>query len=163
MKTLFAGLFGPIILLLIIFYSLPSKANGLDCLVEAVYHEARSENMISQIAVANVILQRVRDDRYPDEICEVVHQAKKWKGRIIRNKCQFSYYCDGKAERMKDYASLVRAVNLSSLVLQGVMLYKTMGATHYHAYYVRPYWAMKKRFKKLGRVGSHIFYIDKGK
>ena len=139
---------------------LSSKANGLDCLVEAVYYEARSENMISQIAVANVILQRVKDDRYPSTICEVVHQAKKWNGKIMRNKCQFSYYCDGKSEKMRDYAALLRSVNISSLVLQGVMLYKTMGATHYHAYYVRPYWTLKKRFKKLGRVGSHIFYID---
>ena len=148
--------------LFLLVIPLSSKANGLDCLVEAVYHEARSENMIAQIAVANVVLQRVRDKRYPDTICEVVHQAEKWKGRIVRNRCQFSYYCDGKTEKMKDYASLMRSVNISSLVLQGIMLYRTMGATHYHAYYVRPYWAMKKRFKKLGRVGSHIFYIDKG-
>ena len=160
MKILIAIL---IQILLILLIPLSSKANGLDCLVEAVYYEARSENMISQIAVANVILQRVKDDRYPSTICEVVHQAKKWNDKIIRNKCQFSYYCDGKDEKMRDYSALVRSVNISSLVLQGVMLYKTMGATHYHAYYVRPYWTLKKRFKKLGRVGSHIFYIDKYK
>ena len=160
MKILIAIL---IQILLILLIPLSSKANGLDCLVEAVYYEARSENMISQIAVANVILQRVKDDRYPSTICEVVHQSKKWNGKIMRNKCQFSYYCDGKAEKMRDYAALVRSVNISTLVLQGVMLYKTMGATHYHAYYVRPFWTLKDRFKKLGRVGSHIFYVDKGK
>ena len=162
MKTLFAGLLGPIILLLIIFYSLPSKANDLDCLIEAVYYEARSEGTIPKIAVANVILQRVKDVRYPNTICEVVHQGKHRNGRIIRNKCQFSYYCDGKKEKEKDYTSLLDVVNIADLVLEGILLERTLGATHYHAYYVRPRWAMKKRFKELARVGSHIFYIDKG-
>ena len=162
MKTLFAGLLGPIILLLIIFYSLPSKANDLDCLIEAIYYEARSEGMIPKIAVANVILQRVKDVRYPNTICEVVHQGKHRNGRIMRNKCMFSYYCDGKKEKEKDYTSLLEVLNVADLVLEGVLLERTLGATHYHAYYVRPRWATKKRFKKLARVGSHIFYIDKG-
>ena len=95
MKTLFAGLLGPIILLLIIFYSSSSKANDVDCLVEAIYYEARSEKLIPKIAVANVILQRVKDKRYPSTICGVVHQGKKKNGRMVRNRCQFSYYCDG--------------------------------------------------------------------
>lgn len=162
MKILFAGLFGPIILLLIIFYSLPSKANDLDCLVEAVYYEARSEGIIPKIAVANVILQRVKDKRYPSTICEVVHQGKKRNGRMIRNRCQFSYYCDGKKERVKDYTSLLEVLDVASLVLEGVILERTQGATHYHAYYVKPRWSSKKSFKNLGRVGAHIFYLDKG-
>ena len=163
MKTLFTGLFGPIILLLIIFYSLPSKANDLDCLVEAIYYEARSEGVIPKIAVANVILQRVKDKRYPSTICEVVHQGKKRNGRMVRNRCQFSYYCDGKEERIKDYTSLIEVMDVASLVLEGILLERTQGATHYHAYYVKPRWAIKtKRFKNLGRVGAHIFYIDKG-
>ena len=58
---------------MVIFYSLPSKSNDLDCLVEAVYYEARSEGVIPKIAVANVILQRVKSKKYPSTICEVVH------------------------------------------------------------------------------------------
>jgi len=140
-----------------------AKANDLDCLVEAVYYEARSEGIIPKIAVANVILQRVKDNRYPSTICEVVHQGQKRNGRMIRNKCQFSYYCDGRKERVKDYTSLLEVLDVASLVLEGVLLERTQGATHYHAYYVKPRWSSKKRFKNLGRVGAHIFYVDKGK
>ena len=151
-----------LIILVVIFYTLPSKANDLDCLVEAVYYEARSEGVIPKIAVANVILQRVKSKRYPSTICEVVHQGKHSNGRIIRNKCQFSYYCDGKKERVKDYTSLIEVLDVASLVLEGVLLERTQGATHYHAYYVKPRWSINKRFKNLGRVGAHIFYLDKG-
>ena len=139
-----------------------AKANDLDCLVEAVYYEARSEGIIPKIAVANVILQRVKDKRYPSTICEVVHQGQKRNGRMIRNRCQFSYYCDGKKEKVKDYTSLLEVLDVASLVLEGVLLERTQGATHYHAYYVKPRWSSKKRFKNLGRVGAHIFYVDKG-
>jgi len=158
LKILFTGLFFPIILLLIIFYSLPSKANDLDCLVEAVYYEARSEGIIPKIAVANVILQRVKDKRYPSTICEVVHQGKKRNGRMIRNRCQFSYYCDGKKERVKDYTSLLEVLDVASLVLEGVLLERTQGATHYHASYVSPSWT--NSMERLEQIGTHIFYVD---
>ena len=151
-----------LIILVVIFYSLPSKSNDLDCLVEAVYYEARSEGIIPKIAVANVILQRVKSKQYPSTICGVVHQGKHRNGRMIRNKCQFSYYCDGKKEKVKDYTSLLEVLDVASLVLEGVLLERTQGATDYHAYYVKPRWSGSKRVKNLGRVGAHIFYIDKG-
>jgi len=154
-----------VIMMAFILTTNTSKASEYDieCMVEAIYHEARSERFIDQIAVGNVILQRVKDKRYPNTVCDVVHQAKKWKGKLIRNKCQFSYYCDGKKEKVKDYTSLLEVLDVASLVLEGVLLERTQGATHYHAYYVKPRWAIKtKRFKNLGRVGAHIFYIDKG-
>ena len=155
-----------LLILIILFFNLrlaEAKANDLDCLIEAIYYEARSEKLIPKIAVANVILQRVKDKRYPSTICGVVHQGKKRNGRMIRNRCQFSYYCDGKEEKIKDYTSLLEVMDVASLVLEGILLERTQGATHYHAYYVKPRWAIKtKRFKNLGRVGAHIFYIDKG-
>ena len=83
-----------------------SSEYDIECMVEAIYHEARSEGFVAQIAVGNVILQRVKDKRYPNTVCGVVHQAKKWKGKLIRNKCQFSYYCDGKSENYKELDAL---------------------------------------------------------
>jgi|TARA_R110000772_G_scaffold143853_1_gene253423 spore germination cell wall hydrolase CwlJ-like protein len=163
LKILFTGLIGPIILLLIIFYTLPSKANDFDCLVEAVYYEARSESFIGQVAVANVILERVRNDNYPNTICGVVHQGRLLNNRIVRNRCQFSYYCDGKTEKMNDYSALLNVINVTGLVLEGIQLEKTVGATHYHTNYVRPLWSITGRLKKLGAVGTHIFYVDKEK
>jgi len=142
-----------------------SKASEyeIECMVEAIYHEARSEGFVAQIAVGNVILQRVKDKRYPNTVCDVVHQAKKWKGKLIKNKCQFSYYCDGKSEKFKELDALLEVIDTSELILNGVMLEQTIGATHYHTFHVSPHWSHSPTFIKLGRVGSHIFYLDKRK
>lgn len=136
------------------------KADDMSCLAEAVYFEARSEPFIAQLAVANVVLERVYSERYPDNVCDVVHQAKKWKGKPIRNKCQFSYWCDGKPETIANVEAYNEAVTASELALKGVVLGVTSGATHYHAAYVYPYWASDDEFVSLGQVGGHIFYID---
>jgi spore germination cell wall hydrolase CwlJ-like protein len=148
------------ILLISILYITPLKADELSCLAEAVYFEARSESFVAQLAVANVILERVSSDRYPDDICSVVHQSRKWKGKPIRNKCQFSYWCDGKPETIANVDAYQQSVSASDLALQGVILAQTEGATHYHAAYVVPYWATDDSFLTLGQVGNHIFYVD---
>ena len=148
------------ILLISILYITPLKADDLSCLAEAVYFEARSESFVAQLAVANVILERVSSEKYPDDICSVVHQSRKWKGKPIRNKCQFSYWCDGKPETIANVDAYQQSVSASELALQGVILAQTDGATHYHAAYVVPYWATDDSFLTLGQVGLHIFYID---
>ena len=145
---------------LVTIKSVAVKADDLSCLAEAVYFEARSESFVAQLAVANVILERVSSDRYPDDICSVVHQSKKWKGKPIRNKCQFSYWCDGKPETIANVDAYQQSVSASELALQGVLLSQTDGATHYHAAYVFPYWATDDSFLTLGQVGNHIFYVD---
>ena len=148
------------ILLISILYITPLKADDLSCLAEAVYFEARSESFVAQLAVANVILERVSSEKYPDDICSVVHQSRKWKGKPIRNKCQFSYWCDGKPETIANVDAYQQSVSASDLALQGVILAQTEGATHYHAAYVVPYWATDDSFLTLGQVGNHIFYVD---
>ena len=148
------------ILLISILYITPLKADQLSCLAEAVYFEARSEPFVAQLAVANVILTRVESYRYPDNICDVVHQAKKWKGKPIRNKCQFSYWCDGKPETIANVDAYAEAVNAAGLAMKGVVLIHTEGATHYHASYVLPYWALDDRFSIVGQIDKHVFYID---
>jgi len=50
-------------------------AESLICLALNVYHEARSQSLVEQIAVAQVVVNRVNDDRYPDSICGVVKQG----------------------------------------------------------------------------------------
>ena len=81
------------------------------CLANNMYHEARSQGLAGQLAVSLVVLNRVKDSRYPNTICEVVHQGpvrESWKTKgkdvadsernyyPIRHRCQFSWYCDGK-------------------------------------------------------------------
>ena len=153
-------LFWFIIITLTCFHTF-AKADQINCLVEAVYHEARSERFMAQLSVANVVLQRVTDRRFPNTICKVVHQGKyNRRGQPIRNKCMFSYWCDGKSERMRETNALRKAIEVSELALQVVYVKRTFGATHYHATYVTPNWSRSKNFKYLGRMGRHLFYVD---
>ena len=135
------------------------ETDNFKCLVEAIYHEARSEPFIGQLAVANVILERVNLAHFPNSICEVVHAGHRWKGNIIKNRCAFSYFCDGKKEWYSmDKKAIDIAYNVASLAMQGVMVFSTLGATHYHASYVAPSWS--NHLERLEQIGTHIFYVD---
>ena len=147
---------------LVIFFLLISttKADDFNCLVEALYHEARSESFIGMMSVANVILTRKESSNFPDTICKVVHQGKYWKGNPIKDKCHFSYWCDGRPERFTDIAGLIKSINVAEMSLKGIQVRQTVGSTHYHASYVTPRWASNPHFKAIGQIGNHIFYID---
>ena len=122
------------------------------CLAEAVYFEARSEPEEGQAAVAQVVLNRVKSGLYPSSICGVVYQ-----NRHRHLACQFTFACEGKKLRIGESESWERAKRVASAVLEGrTYLTDVGGATHYHANYVRPYWA--KRLKKMDVIGRHIFY-----
>jgi len=147
---------------LVIFFLLISttKADDFNCLVEALYHEARSESLLAMLSVANVILTRKESSNFPDTICKVVHQGKYWKDNPVKDKCHFSYWCDGRPERFTDMAGLIKSINVAEMSLNGIQIKQTVGATHYHASYVTPGWASDPNFKSLGQVGTHVFYID---
>ena len=126
------------------------------CLVQAIYFEARGESFIGQLAVGSGILQRLESKSFPDTICGVVQSGKYWKGNPIKNKCAFSYWCDGKTEKMYNYNSYDEAVNAANLVLGGASIALLNQATHYHAFYVQPSWSTT--MKRIIRIGKHIFY-----
>ena len=123
----------------------------VECLAQNMYWESRNQSFRGLLAVGNVVMNRVKDNRFPNTVCEVVHQSvmiKSWKtGKYIpkRNRCQFSWYCDGKPEK-------VPAVEVYTGWFDDI----TEGATHYHAYYVKPEWAETKT--PTVRVDAHIFY-----
>jgi hypothetical protein len=121
------------------------------CLAEAIYFEARGESMAGQVAVAEVILNRVDDRRYPASICGVTHQGSE---RL--NACQFSYECDGKPERITDRDAFDRAGKIAHLLLEGRPRMLVGNATHYHAKRVRPGWS--RRLERVTVIGDHIFY-----
>jgi len=91
------------------------------CLALNIYHEARNQPVAGQIAVSEVVLNRVADSKYPNTICEVVYQAKYKKGSNlpIRNQCQFSWYCDGKSDKPTDIDAYRWALTLSGRILNG--------------------------------------------
>jgi spore germination cell wall hydrolase CwlJ-like protein len=128
------------------------------CMALNVYYEARGSNLADKYAVSDVVLNRVRDPRYPNTICEVVKQGvQDSNGNMIRNKCQFSWYCDGKNDNPQN-EDLWKE---SQIVAWSIITWDkhrgiTEGATHYHATYVNPRWA--KTLQLVGRIGAHIFY-----
>ena len=133
--------------------------SALACMAVAIYFEARAEPLAGQIAVANVIVNRVMADQYPDNVCEVITQGRlgsKPTDRVRRNQCQFSFYCDGKSDAPKDEAAFRYAIDIASNILGGFWLDPTDGATHYHSIDVSPSWA--KTMTKVVRIENHIFY-----
>ena len=145
----------------------------LYCLAMNIYFEAKSEPVAGQYAVADVVLNRVNDARYPNSICKVVLQGpvrESWKTkqdpdlpeseRIYlpkRNMCQFSWWCDGKSDEPKDETGWAQAQYVAGAIMySGKYRGITEGATHYHATYVKPSWAKTKT--RTTRIEKHIFY-----
>ena len=130
------------------------------CMALNIYHEAKNQSMLGQIAVGQVVMNRVEDTRFPDNVCDVVTQAVTYKGtdKPVLHKCQFSWYCDGqKDEPLYHSEEWWNAQEYASIVLSGtIALDVTEGATHYHATYVRPAWAKTKT--RTTRIDRHIFY-----
>ena len=131
----------------------PAASGGAEwqCLAEALYFEARGETVAGQFAVAEVILNRRDLSAYPGTVCGVVNQGT---GR--RFACQFSYTCDGRADRISEPAAFARVGKIARLMLDGAPRELTEGATHFHTPGVRPAWA--RRFPQTARIGSHLFY-----
>ena len=136
---------------------LPASARStteVKCLATAIYFEARGEPEKGEIAVAQVVLNRLKNPAYPKTICGVVYQNKD-----KRNQCQFSFACDGIPDRITEPEAWDESLSLARRVLndeQANYLPDIGAATHYHAVYVRPDWA--RTMHKMERIGGHIFY-----
>ena len=128
-----------------------------NCLATAVYFEARSESQLGQLAVATVILNRVRASNSSSSICGVVY-----KGASHLNACQFSFACDGKPDLPEDARAWQTALAVTGLALaddrkmEDKQMQIVATATHYHADYVDPRWS--KSLHRLTKIGRHIFY-----
>ncbi|EJB04000.1 cell wall hydrolyses involved in spore germination [Rhizobium leguminosarum bv. trifolii WSM597] len=132
------------------------SAREQQCLASGIYFEARGESVKGQAAVAQVILNRVRNPSYPKTICGVVYQNEDW-----RNRCQFSFACDSIKDRVNSEYHWRMARDVAMAVTSGKIWLPQVGsATHYHAVYVRPKWA--KTMEKVGRIGLHVFYRTYG-
>jgi Cell Wall Hydrolase len=126
-----------------------------NCLAEGIYFEARGESADGQAAVAQVILNRVRNPAYPDTICGVVFQNES-----MRHHCQFSFACDGRPERISEVGAWKSAKQIALDVTSGKIWIDEVGdSTHYHAGYVSPRW--DRRMIQKDRLGQHIFYRTK--
>ncbi len=125
-----------------------------NCLARAVYFEARSESEMGQLAVAKVILNRVKSPNYPKTICGVVYQ-----GSNRRNSCQFSFACDGQPDDVKQPGAWVNSKRVAQKALAGdsiIMKKLNSNVVNYHADYVKPKWS--RAMRRAVKIGRHIFY-----
>ncbi|GGC03850.1 hypothetical protein GCM10011363_20590 [Marivita lacus] len=123
-----------------------------ECLAEALYFEARGETIQGQFAVAEVIMNRVKSGRFPDDICSVINQ-----GTGKKYQCQFTYTCDGIPERIREPQAWDRVGKVARAILDGrAPMNLTNGATHYHTTAVRPRWS--RSYTQTASYGVHVFY-----
>ena len=129
-----------------------SRAKSEKCLAEAVYFESRGEAVRGQMAVAQVVMNRVFSGKYPDTVCGAVYQNKH---RHLA--CQFTFACDNNADVIREPEMWERAKKISKAMLDGQIWLPEVGkSTHYHAYWVRPSWVAE--MKKMYKTGVHTFY-----
>lgn len=144
-----------ILVLILFFLAYNSEAVGLSdkelkCLARNIYYEARSEEEVGQLAVALTTLNRYKSDKYPDNICRVIHQKR-----------QFSWVAGYKRpdESEVDLTAWRKALKIARKAIRANDI--TNGATHYHHVAVKPQWSLSPQFKRLKRVGKHVFYREK--
>jgi hypothetical protein len=128
------------------------RADSEKCLAEAIYFESRGESVRGQMAVAQVILNRVFSGKYPNTVCGVVYQNAH-----RRLHCQFTFACDGIPDIVREADMWERAKTIAAEMLDGRLWLPEVGkATHYHAHWVRPGWV--REMTKMHRLGVHTFY-----
>ena len=128
----------------------PDDLKSVTCLAQNLWFEARGSSVTDQLAVANVVLNRVADPRYPNDICEVIWQPY-----------QFSWTNDGRSDQVRvanpmDRQAWKQIVALSIAVVKGEADDPTQGATHFHASYVQPAWA--RSLQRIVRIDDHVYY-----
>ena len=134
----------------------------LECMALNIYFESAVEPLAGKLAVSQVVLNRVKERNWPSTICEVIKEGptyKNWKGNVypVKDRCQFSWWCDGKVDVPHPGRVWENSKKVAKLVMtNNRMVDITEGSTHYHAEYVNPRWA--SRMNRVGRIGAHYFY-----
>ena len=131
------------------------------CMAQNIYFEAANQSFAGKLAVAHVVMNRVEDLQFPNEVCDVIYQAKtrvNWKGNEvpIRNQCQFSWYCDGKSDEPVDSKTWIKSLYIADLALTGQYPDITEGSLWYHADFIYPYWA--DELQHVVTIDNHLFY-----
>lgn len=138
-----------------ILTSLSKRAlTEVKCMALNNYYEAATEGITGMKAVSQVVLNRMDEIGFPSTACGVIYQKNSYV-------CQFSWTCQKKSLPKLDYESnawrnaviAAKQVYLDRQTVKGLE-----DALFYHATYVNPKW---KKVKKVGKVGSHIFYAKK--
>ena len=153
------------------FNSVKYTPADAECLAKNIYFEAGVESTAGKLAVANVTINRAADKNYPNTICEVVQEgihyynATKDEYFPVRDRCQFSWYCDGLLDEPREGRTWESAQELAERVLVNhydkALIDITDGATHYHANWMEKYPKWSKQKKVMASIDRHIFYGSK--
>lgn len=160
-------------------YSIDVNQLDLDevrCLADNIYFEGRNESAAGQMAIALVTMNRVESSAYPNTICEVVKQGPRYKNNPdlpVRWRCQFSWFCDGRSDkipltyskgkrkgqvRQRVYEVYAETVKHAVLVMAGITIDFTEGSTHYYAHnIVTPTWSTSEKMQKVTVIDNHTF------
>lgn len=143
-------------------------AEALVCLALNAYHEARNQDIRGMIAVSQVVMNRVESQHFPDNVCDVVFQGphrKSWanpeKMIPLRDRCQFSWYCDGKSDEPHEEQAWETSILIARGILGNSIDNLVGDSLWYHADYVEPDWAAEKQ--EYVTLGNHIFYEIRSK
>lgn len=133
----------------------------LTCLANNIYFEGRGESNTGKKAIAYVTLNRVVDDNFPSTICDVVKQGlNDSNGNLLKHRCQFSWWCDGKKEVIHNWKLWDLCYTIAGNVIESYSFTNdpTQGSTYYHSTKSNPKWS--KYFKRIVRIDNHVFYKD---
>ena len=136
------------------FIPMEEAEDAVACLTEVIYFEGRSEPVVAQYAIGELVVARMQHDKFPDSICGVVRE-----GYVKGSKtCQFSYYCDGLPDVMHEEGARLQAEAIArSLVYEPEKLY-IEDELYYHTVDVRfGSWA-NRTLEYTRTVGYHMFY-----
>lgn len=112
----------------------------LECLSKAAYFESKGESDDGMLAVIHTTLNRVKDARFPNTICGVVHQ-----------KSQFSWVKHN--PKVKEKEQYERAKRLAQEAVDGKHRDTSRGALYFNSLHKRP-----KGTVCTVRIGGHSFY-----
>ena len=146
-----------IVALILIMMAVPAEADEVECLAKNIYYEARDQNITGMYAVAGVTLNRVKDRRWPNDVCAVVKQRTVVQNQWI---CQFSWFCDGKSDNPKDLYNWNVCYTIAYIAINDNALGFIPPNTYwYHNNAVKPYWA--SAYHRTAVIGDHTFYSDR--
>lgn len=134
----------------------PLSAEDVTCMALTLYHEARGEGDRGMFAVGYVVMNRVDDKRFPPSVCKVIYQGKRVHGRLVHNRCQFNWACDGRSDVPKNKEMYKHCEELAKLVLLKFAPNPVGKSIFYHEVRYHPRWARHSRF--VARVGHQLFY-----
>ncbi|MFJ4192753.1 cell wall hydrolase [Pseudomonas sp. NPDC089534] len=136
----------------------PAGAAPLDdpitCLARSIYWEAKGKDNADMEGVASVVMNRLGHDGFPGTVCEVVKQGSETKS------CQFSWWCDGRPDQVKEDDEYAQAKAIAAKALNRQLTDRTHGALYFHDRNVHPSWA--NEYRKTAETAKFLFYKPAG-